>query len=334
LLNEAETQLVDRGLRRPQAEAILAATRAVPEENGAWRQGGRGLALFLAQDFQRAFHFSRELEPAVFVDDRFHLRPMLPLIDDEQRFFVLALTQDRVRLLEGDADGLHEVAVPGLPENLHAALNASASGRGAPAPASESSQPQVVLQGEHGQSRAAKDDVQLFLRRVATAVDKFLAGERAPLVLATGIDNVPLWREASKYLHLVDDFVSGNPHDLTRPQLHAKAWALAEPALRRRRQWLHDRLLNAQSAGKASLDLQTVVPAAVGGRVEALFIDCSLPRWGRYDPAHHRAEVHEQPQSGDEDLVERAAAETLRHCGEVYAANLGDGNAARALLRW
>ena len=35
----------------------------------------------------------------------------------------------------------------------------------------------------------------------------------------------------------------------------------------------------------------------------------------------------------DEDLIERAAAETLRHRGEVYASGAG-GQAAAALLRW
>lgn len=92
-------------------------------------------------------------------------------------------------------------------------------------------------------------------------------------------------------------------------------------------------MLNAQGAGKATFDLQSVVPTAVGGRIEALFVDCRRPRWGRYDPARHTTEVHNQPEPSDEDLIERAAAETLRYRGEVYASGAG-GQAAAALLRW
>jgi hypothetical protein len=333
LTGDAEEQLVARGMRRPDAVALLEPARALPDDNLAWQHRDRAAAIFLAPQFFRAVKFHRDLEPSLHVDDHFHLRPILPLIDDEQRFFVLALSQDSVCLLEGDADGLHEVSVRGLPHDLAAALNTGGRGE-APAPTAASGQPQVVLEGEHGNSRAAQDDLQLFLRRVAAAVDKHLEGDRAPLVLATIADYVPLWREASRYAHRVEDFVAGNARDLTSPQLHAKAWRIAEPLLRHRREWLHDRLLNATGAGKATFGLPDVVPAAIGGRIEALFIDCAQPRWGRYSAGDHTARVHDQPQPGDEDLVELAATETLRHRGEVYAANLGSGRTAEALLRW
>jgi hypothetical protein len=333
LVDEAEEKLIARGMRRPDAERMLAAARALPDDDLAWQHRDRGAAVFAAPQFFRVLAFHRELELAVYVDDHFHLRPVLSLIDDEQRFFVLALSQNSVQLFEGDADGLQEVTVEGLPANLAASLNTGVRG-GAPAPTAASGQPQVVLEGEQGNRRAAEDDLQLFIRRVAAAVDKHLEHERAPLVLATIADHVPLWRQASGYLYLLENFVAGNARDLTLPQLHAKAWKIAEPALRHRREWLHERLMDATGAGKASFGLPDVVPAAIGGRIEALFIDCEQPRWGRYSPGDHTARIHQEPQPGDEDLVERAAAETLRHRGEVYAAALEEGRTAEALLRW
>jgi hypothetical protein len=81
----------------------------------------------------------------------------------------------------------------------------------------------------------------------------------------------------------------------------------------------------------------SIVPAALRGRIDTLFIDCSRPRWGLYDEDRNTVELHDESHPGDTDLVELAAAETLRHRGRVYALSCEPGSAsetAEALLRY
>jgi hypothetical protein len=167
-------------------------------------------------------------------------------------------------------------------------------------------------------------------------IDRRLNGEQAPLVLATVEATVPIWRDASRYKFLLDDFVAGNPDRLAPHELHAKAWPLVQPALTRRRQLAWQRLQEAPGS-KVSVGLQKIGPAAIRAQIDSLFIDPTKTHWGRYRLEDESVEVHEQPQPGDQDLVELAAVETLKHKGDVFAlqrSNGAPGEVAEALLRF
>jgi hypothetical protein len=178
--------------------------------------------------------------------------------------------------------------------------------------------------------------MQQFLRQIAAVVDKRLRNERAPLVLATVESTVSMWRETSDYKFLLDDIANGNPDHLSSAQLHAKAWPLVKPALGAYRKWCEQRLAESHGSKLAS-SLREIVPAAISGRISALFIDCKRSRWGRYDPANNAVVLHMERQPGDQDLIELAAVETMRNGGDVFDLQPKNGDAgesAEALLRF
>jgi hypothetical protein len=339
LADEAEQALVDRGLRRPEARDFVEPIRALPEDNLAWQHRGHSMALFAAPDFLHTFRGNGAMETGVHVNDRFCVRPLLPLVTEEDRFYMLAISQNAVRLLEGNAAELRELPVDGLPRNLEDALKREDVERGEQvhsAMRGSLGKQAAVFHGQGGKPENIKQDVREYFRQVAAVVEKRLNGEKAPLILATDLVNVPLWREVSRYPNLLDEFVAGGPDYLTPHELHLKAWPLAKPALARRREMFRRRLAQAEGS-RVAVGLATIVPAAIGGRVEALFLDCRRSRFGRYDAANHSAVVHAQRQPGDIDLVELAAVETLRHKGDVFAREPGqdvDEVAAEALLRF
>lgn len=47
------------------------------------------------------------------VDDRFHVTPLLPLLAGDGHFFVLALSQNQIGLLEGTRDRWRRSTCPG-----------------------------------------------------------------------------------------------------------------------------------------------------------------------------------------------------------------------------
>jgi len=155
-------------------------------------------------------------------------------------------------------------------------------------------------------------------------------------VLTTVEATVPMWREASHYKFLLDDFIAGSPDHLSEAQLHAKAWPLVQPALAGHRKWCEKRLLEAEGT-KVANSLRDIVPAAIMGRVSALFIDCRRARWGHYDSANNTCILHREREPDDQDLVELAAIETMRHGGDVFdmgPKESGAAETANALLRF
>src|SRR5207249_4306776 len=190
--------------------------------------------------------------------------------------------------------------------------------------------------GQGGKPETIKEDMQQFLQKVAAIVDKRLTDEHAPLILATVEATVPLWRGVSRYKFLLDEYVAGNPDHASPAELHAKAWPLVQPALDGYRRLCEKRLLEAEGTKVAS-SLRDIVPAAMSGRIAALFIDCHRSRWGQYDAANNAVVLHMQPEPGDQDLVELAAVETMRNGGDVFDLRPeegGAGSSAEALLRF
>ncbi len=74
-----------------------------------------------------------------------------------------------------------------------------------------------------------------------------------------------------------------------------------------------------QQRGLASSDIEPVVRAAVGGRVETLIVPLGMQRWGRYDPETDSVRVDKEPTPWNDDLLNFAAVQTLLNSGNVYA---------------
>jgi hypothetical protein len=129
----------------------------------------------------------------------------------------------------------------------------------------------------------------------------------------------PLYREANSYRHLFEEGIAGNPELMTTEDLHMRAWAIVQPHFLKAQHEAaaaYERLLG---LGRASGDVEAVVPAAYYGQVDRLFVAVGVQCWGTFDPATHAVHWHSEAQTGDEDLLDFAAVHTLLNSGTVYA---------------
>ena len=55
------------------------------------------------------------------------------------------------------------------------------------------------------------------------------------------------------------------------------------------------------------------------GRVEVLFVPLGKRSWGTFDEDGEKVSLHAKRGPGDEDLLDRAALETMLNGGMVYA---------------
>lgn len=322
LLARAEEQLVQMGLRGPDAKAVLEPAMRLQGLGEFWRYQADGLALFLAPGMFRFHRLPVQLPELVVVIERFHVKPLLPLLTSDGRFFVLAISQNEVRLLEGSRQRVEEVELEDVPESLAEALHyddlekertlhvAGRGGRSAP----------VVFHGHGIGDEVDKVLVERFLRKVDDGLWEILRRERAPLVLA-GVDYLlPIFRKVTRYRHVLEEGIEGSPSELRPDELHGRAWPLVEPVFARE---LEDaRALFAERAGRgegATDEVREVVLAALDGRVESLFVAVGEQRWGTFDEVAREVAEHDERRPGDEDLLDRAAVLTLATSGEVFA---------------
>ena len=135
---------------------------------------------------------------------------------------------------------------------------------------------------------------------------------------------LPLYQEANGYQHLVDEIIHTENMGVIKPQeLHESAWKLAEPYYTQQKQSAIEHYHELAGTGKASTDLQEAVSAAYYGRVDQLFVAVGLQQWGHFDPQNNQVQIHNEPEPGDEDLLNSAAVQTILNGGTVYAVEPG-----------
>jgi len=322
-LAEAEERLGKAGWRAAEVKELLAPGRRLLEDITFWKNQSDGLAAFLAPQFLRLFRLPLAFKDSVVVANRFSIIPLLPLLSGNGRFFVLALSQKAVRLLQGTHYSVSEVDLKGVPRNLAEALLTheemepfSFAGRRAEAGAG--SWPGIF----HGHGVGiddSKDELLHYFQKIDRGLHPLLREEKAPLVLAAVEYLQPIYRQANTYAHLLEGGINGNPERLSNKDLHDQIWPLVKPLFEEAQQLAAAKYRQLAGSDHASGDLEAVVAAAYEGRVETLFVGLDRQVWGVFDPSTGRVEQHEQALFGDVELLDLAAAHTLMHGRTVYA---------------
>ncbi len=339
LVRQAEQQLVEFGMRRPDAKSLLQPVRQLPTESTDWAARNGGLALFIAPGVFRQFDLPIQVRSQVRVNRRFAIKPLVPVSGPQEHFFVLTLSQNGARLWRGHQFALQPVKGAEVAHDIRTALNYDEVDRGAQvhsAMRGDYGKQAAVFHGHGGLRETAKEEVEQYFRIVDARLSSFLRQERAPLILA-GVDYLlPIYRSVTRYANVLDEELHGNPEQFSNEMLHKRAWELVRPYLAQQKTWLA-RFQKLNGTGKASDDVSQIVPAAFQGKINALLVDPEAQQWGRYYPATEAVELHRERQSGDEDLLEQAAVQTLRHRGTVIAISqrdLPNGSTAAAVFRF
>lgn len=324
LRSEAFDQLTGRGLRRPDAEAILLPVDDLLEDDSFWPYLSDGLAIFASPEMHALYRVPMAPPPGVRVGDRFHLKPLLPLLTEDGVFHIVAVSQSEVRLLEGTRHHVTPVEIGGAPGNMADALRRR--GR------DPDRAPLRRWQGDEG--KAAVPSV------LHAGRSRAPAGVRQTWRAAgvRGVDYLfPIYREATAYRYLVDQPISGNPDQMTASELHARAWPIVAPVFARPRQEALQAYRSLQGSGRTSTDLETILGAALDGRVDTLFVELSAEVFGAFDPTRRTMTVHGEPQPGDRDLAAQAARWAFGTGARIFAGEppeIPEGGPLAAIFRY
>jgi hypothetical protein len=287
---------------------------------GFWRSQGDGLAMFLGRELFRVFRTALSLEELTLVGPNAHIVPLLAAMEEGTEFYVLAVSQDRIRLFRGSRSAIFDVETPGSPDGVDEMLTAERS------PdqlqfrtiGSRSGGGQVALFHGHGGTDAdGEEHLVKYLREVDREVGRALENKNAPLVFAGDVSLFPLYKQANSSPSLVESFIRGNPDELSSTELHAQAWPLVEEQLDARCRKTLAAVEEAVASGKGATDIAGTIGAAVRGRVETLLLGEGEHVWGRYNAPEQNVQVLPDRVADSEDLLNVAAIHTLRNGGRV-----------------
>jgi hypothetical protein len=321
LLAETEDALRSRDRGRDVIDATLRPVRGLLEDRLFWRNQGDGLAIFATPERYRVFRLPIGVEQLVLVGDRFQLKPLLPMLERAGRFYLLALSRQRVRLFEATRHAMRELDTGDVPSRLGDAVGYDWEQRSLQFYTSVPSATGQRAPEFHGHGAGQDDgdaEVKRFLRLVDDGVRGLVADEKALLVVATVEELFGEYRKLSRHPALADDFVRGNPDAIDEKELLSRGWRVAEARHAEERRRAAEGLGDVLGTERGVQKLEDAVVAAVDGRVETLFLLEKTQRWGVFDPERRTVTVHQSPEAADEDLLNRAAVETLAAHGTVY----------------
>lgn len=161
-----------------------------------------------------------------------------------------------------------------------------------------------------------------FFRQIDRGVNEVLRGSGDPVIPVAVEHQLAIYKAVNTYPNLDPEGVQGAPNSLKPGGIHARA---LDAVLRR-----YERRVDAALAeydhkvgAGASNRLKEILPAAHEGRVLTLLVSDSLETPGSFDESTYKVKGRDSGTLEDEDLVNDAAVEVIRHAGEVLVAPNG-----------
>lgn len=326
LLARAKEELQTQGMR--DVDSFLKPAADLQSDPAFWNFMDTGLALFRSEGMFMALKLPLEFVDLTTVNDRFHLKQLFPYFRGSGHFYLLALSDNDVRLYRCTQYGSEEIQVDGMPKSMSEALwhdeTEKTHTEVGPGRNARADRRMVFFYSGGADANFTENKKIRFLRAVDRGLQGFLRDKRAPLMLAGVEEVLPVYRAANTYPYLLDAIVPGNPDRADPDDLRKRAWKIVEPLFTRKVQEHRDRYAQFLGTGLASDRLEAAAVAAYHGRVDALFVARGVRVWGRFDYDTQAVEIHEAYRPGDQDLLDFAAGWTLLKGGEVHAVPPGE----------
>jgi hypothetical protein len=321
LLDKADARLQSKGVRSSDVKEMLKRARRLLNDQAFWLHQSDGLAVFLDSEACRVYRLPLRFEELVVISDRFHLKPLLPLFTSDGHFYILALSQNQVRLLEGTKYTVDEVDLGDMPKSMEEAFQYEDFEKqlqfhtGTP---TGSDQRSAMFHG-HDVREEEKERILKWFRTVDQELSNLLSDSQSPIVLAGVEYHFPIYKEAASNPHRVVEGISGNPEELKPEELHALAWPVVEPIFSKAREKAAARYRQLAGTGQTTTNVKEAVLGAFHGKVDVLFVPVGIQVWGYFDPDSDTVYVDGDLKPGDQDLLDAAAVHSILNGGTVYA---------------
>jgi hypothetical protein len=324
LVKSGVEQLVQIGLDKRRRAALEQVLSALAEDDDFWRLQAHSLAVLATPDSLRTFRLATAIADTVQVSDRFHMKPLLRAIAFPQTAFVLALSENSVRLLEVFPDAPPSIVrIQDLPKSA-----ADAVGR---ASVNNLTQNTRIANAE-GQTVLLRQ----FARKVDAALRGILAGRDIPLILAATDPLGPIFRGLNSYPALLSEGISASPDRLSEEELAVAARPVLDGYYKAQIHAAKELFNDRSGQRRATQDIGEAARAATNGAIELLLVDIDqiLPGTIGDDGSITRASS-EDARSYDivDEIAGRAILTGAKFLG-VRNSDIPDGAPLAAILRY
>jgi hypothetical protein len=311
-----------RKFQKDEIRPLLEPFLALADDRDFWNHTLDGLAVLGAKGIFRVYTLQRPVAQLAVVADSFHTKPLMRILQSADRYHVLGLNRQAIKLFEGNRDALDEIEpAQGVPRTITQALGekltephhtvASYGGVGGGH--------SPMHHGHGGKESEVDIDAERFFRAVDRAVmEHHSQPSGLPLILAALSEHHHLFHDVSRNPFLLPESIDIHPDALSSiDELRQRAWQLIEPHYLARIAALVEAFGNASSKGLGDDVLAQVAKAVVGGRVATLLIEARREVPGRINAATGDIEFDDLGHPEVDDVLDDLGALALKMGGQV-----------------
>ncbi len=311
-IRTTQKKLAERGIDATSSASLMAPIQELAATAEKYRVWGRGIILFRSPELFQYYMLRGPVQGVQTVGDHFQVRPLLAAMTHRRHVRLFACTQFRA-----EQEAAH------LPQNLDTWLNTRQpdhvlDNRAVAGPSS--GKKKGIMFGTSRDRERDPEYVTHFLTAVEKGVTAHLHNDPAPLVLAGVEYELAIYRRLNRYQRTLEQPVHGSPDGLTDQDLHERAMQVvlqypSEPLQKA----LAD-IREHAGTSRVATDAPTAIQAARLGRVLDFLIAENAECWGTWN-----AETQEVTTgSKQEELLNAAALQTLRHGGRAFVVKASD----------
>ncbi len=261
------------------------------------------LLLFVHPEKTEFVRLPIPVQDRIAVSDRFYTRDLYRAEQLKQRYYVLVLSRERVRLIEGEGTKVFRVDPDPFPMDNATLFTTD----------------RQKLSTNKGQDNLIEE----FFNRVDKQFLKIWNADRAPLVVCTEERNFFHYEKVADRKNLIIGHLNQNRLDEKVERIIEETWPIARANQQAETEARLGELMEAQNAGNAFSDLNEIWRRAQEGRGRLLFVQDNY-----FQPAlwtnDHFVTVDPGkpfPEESDPDIIDRIIEMTTLTGGEVIFTN-------------
>ncbi|KAA0970993.1 hypothetical protein FPY71_11075 [Aureimonas fodinaquatilis] len=261
LIRDAQNQLEEAAFDKKRLAALVDGLNDLLDDDDFWRFQANSLAVFATPDTIRTYRLANDLTSMVQVSDRFHLKPLFRVITFSHSAFILALSENAVRLVEMNADLPPEaVTVHDMPKDA-----ASAAGK--------STLNDRSMSGRIHGTEGLNVRLEQYVRKVDGALRPVLAGRERPLIVAATGRLADLFKHMNSYHNTLDETISDSPDRLSEAELAARARPILDASYKANIAEIKALFDKRTGERRTTTDVSDAARAATFGAIQTLLVD-------------------------------------------------------------
>ncbi len=318
IIKQVRTRLHNLEMNENDAEVFLRPLTTLMEDNEFWTDQSDGLALFITPKTIKKYKVPIHFTAYYYLGDHFYLKPLIPMLNGKEVFYILTFSLDGVNLYEATPNTISELDTSDVPQSLEDVVGSEKEHPHLQQRSGQDNTGNAIFHGHGGGKDDKKEEISHFLREVDKKINDILKGETAPLILACDKQNYGIYKNISKYNNLINNYIPGNPKDMDPVSLHHEAFDYMNEIFDEIKADKIAIFQRYSATNKTLAEIEDIVPAAVNGQIDTLFLQPYKETFGLFDQENNTIIIDREKQMQNASLYNLAAINTILSNGKVY----------------